>query len=327
MRPDLGVGNPPPTEIGRRHSIRLKTSDGARDLLGTLTAPTEITKKDGSVHSFDPTQILAWRVIEELTRQAGKGAPASLRIAELEALSTTTWPASEIVARGGWLYRTSDGYNFRSNSVLITGDPEFADPVLPLDEELDFLIAYFGTRKLTPTIALTLPRFETLDQILEAKGWQIAIDAQMMVADKSAISLGHFPSGSPGSQAPYSVKHFDHPAPLFQEIRENSKALEVMSSYPASYICLVDHDGVGFAAGRIATLDDWAIVTAIFIKPTHRGKNWSRVLMKEVLDRTAANKIALQVDSSNHVALHLYTSLGFRKHHDYRFRTWGQRNS
>ena len=324
MKPDLGAKSALPSEIGRRHSIRLQGSDGLRDLLGVLTSHDQITKKDGTVATFDPASIVAWRAIDELTQLAGKGAPLSMRIAELEGLSSETWPAFEVMQRGGWCYRTSDGYNFRSNSVLLTGEPEYGDPLLDLDHELEFLIGYFQERSITPAIALTLPRFELFDQQLDEKGWQVAIDAQMMVADKPSITLA---LESFADNRPVEVKIFDHPSHEFQSIRENSKALDVMGGYPASYICLFDSDGTGFAAGRIATRSDWAIITAVYIAPSHRGQGWSKTLMKAMLDQSSSTKIALQVDSANTIALNLYRSLGFRKHHDYRFRTWGNRTA
>ena len=316
MRPNIGANSGHPTEIGRRHTIRIQDGEGVSDLLGTLTSLTQITKKDGTVTTFEPSQIVAWRAIEELTAQAGRGAPLSLRIAALEELSSITWPGSESFARGGWLYRISGGGSYRSNSVLLHGLPDFADPLLPLDQELELLIETFTSQSVLPTIHLPLPRFEVMDAYLDKCGWKVALDGQVMVADKPTITIINNPT--------YSAQVFDHPSSDFQLIRESKNAVTTMSRYPAHYICLYDQEGRGFAAGRIATHGEWAMVTAFIVAPAFRGQGWSKVLMKELLKATPATKIALQVDQKNAVAISLYSSLGFRHHHDYRFRTWGE---
>jgi GNAT superfamily N-acetyltransferase len=316
MRPDSGANSGHPTEIGRRHSIRVVDGSGFRDLLGTLTSATQITKRDGSTIEFDPGAIVAWRAIDELTTQAGRGAPTSMRIAQLEELSTVTWPAAQSFLRGGWLYRISEGASYRSNSALLVGLPDFADPLLPLDDELDYLIETFQKSSLLPTIHLPLPRYEAMDKYLDRLGWQVAIDGQVMVADKPAISAQ--------TDHSYSVHTFDQPSAEFQSVRASSDACETMARYPARYICIYGDDGHAVATGRIATWGDWAMLTALFVPKAARGRGWSKVLIRELLAQSPATKVALQVDRKNFVALSLYSAIGFKHHHDYRFRTWGE---
>jgi hypothetical protein len=61
-------GHVPPSlaEVGKRVSIRLvdRSEGGFRDLLGILTTPTTVQKKNGEVREFDPSDIFMWKVVE-----------------------------------------------------------------------------------------------------------------------------------------------------------------------------------------------------------------------------------------------------------------------
>ena len=82
-----------PGLIGQRLTLRLHDPEGGyRDLVGILESATTIRKRSGEIVSFDPNQIAIVHPITEAPQRAGKGAPLSLRIAELEELSTRTWP-------------------------------------------------------------------------------------------------------------------------------------------------------------------------------------------------------------------------------------------
>lgn len=55
---------PSTAQIGLRVSIRLHDpSGGFRDLLGTLESENTVKKKDGTVITFDPAKIAAWKVV------------------------------------------------------------------------------------------------------------------------------------------------------------------------------------------------------------------------------------------------------------------------
>ena len=86
-----------PELIGRRLTLRLHDAAGGyRDLVGVLESMTTIRKRNGEVIAFNPDEIAIVHTIEDVIPRAGKGAPLSLRIAELEELSTKTWPPHEI---------------------------------------------------------------------------------------------------------------------------------------------------------------------------------------------------------------------------------------
>jgi hypothetical protein len=63
------------SEVGLRLSIRLHDPEGGfRDLLGILMSTTTVEKKDGTLVSFDPTQIALWKVVKtESTMRRANG--------------------------------------------------------------------------------------------------------------------------------------------------------------------------------------------------------------------------------------------------------------
>ena len=80
-----------PALIGKRLTLRLHDPEGGyRDLVGVLESATTIKKRSGEIVTFDPSQIAIVHPIKEVAQRSGSGAPLSLRIAELETLSTRT---------------------------------------------------------------------------------------------------------------------------------------------------------------------------------------------------------------------------------------------
>jgi hypothetical protein len=57
---------PEPADVGSRASIRVHDDEPGkyRDLLGYLVSPTSIRDKHGVIKSFDPTRIVAWKLLE-----------------------------------------------------------------------------------------------------------------------------------------------------------------------------------------------------------------------------------------------------------------------
>ena len=55
---------PKASDLGSKISIRLHDpAGGFRDLLGILVAINQVQKKDGSIHTFNPSEIEIWKVV------------------------------------------------------------------------------------------------------------------------------------------------------------------------------------------------------------------------------------------------------------------------
>ena len=89
---------PTKAHIGKRLTIALRDSHGnTRELLGILLDPKTIRTRDGASESFDPDAITNWRVVSEVATKAGRGAPLSMRVREIDRYSQTRGP--EFTAR------------------------------------------------------------------------------------------------------------------------------------------------------------------------------------------------------------------------------------
>jgi len=303
---------PDSSHIGLRISLRCSEGEGFRDYLGVMRSLGTVEKRDGSILTFDPTKIVAWRIVEKATARAGYGAPTSLRIREIESVLTTTWPPLEIEIRGGWRYRAGAGYTYRANSVLPEGGPGFGDPLLSIDDEVAHAIEFYRSRNITPSFHVPLPSYSELDEYLAARGWNIHLEAFAMVADRMEID----------ARTDGEIVITDLPTDEFQETRGVMQGAAMMSAYPAKYLTIRDPHGNSIATGRISVAGEWAAITNLFVKPEYRSQGWSKVVLRELIDSVQAPKITLQVENTNVVALALYESLGFHDHHTYRFRTF-----
>jgi len=301
-------------DVGERVSIRLRENGGLRDLLGTLEAPTSVRKKDGSLESFNPADIAAWRIVQPVSQRAGTGAPTSIRINEIEQSLENTWPAEEIIIRGGWRYRLSSGFTYRANSIIPFGKLPLGQPELPFSQEIQYAIKEFTARGLTPTFHLPLPAYAELDQALADSGWKLILDAHILIADNVDIPTPPLPSG-------FTFILEDYPSDQWLKVQGDDVGKKIMSAYPGKYIS-ISHESELIATGRVAESDGWAVLSRIYIKEEFRGKGLARPLLGELIKNSTTTKAALQVDISNSPAIELYSSSGFRAHHNYRYRSY-----
>ena len=296
--------------IGKRVTIRLHEPNGGyRDIVGVLHSERHLINSKYETIFFSPDEIAIWREIQPLPDLAGKGAPLSQRIIELEKLSDITWPAEENIEYGNWRLRISDGFSMRANSALPIGEPP-----TDLAVAVNHVISTYRKNKLRPTFSIPLPIFEELDKYLEQVGWNIKIEANFLIRDIGAVELPSLPD--------YSVEILDNPSKLWLELNSDQPLEKLMRRYPARYGA-IKSNGEFIAVGRIATADSWSIVTRLFVKPSFRGKGVAKILMNNLLaaaSQDGATKIALQVDNENGAALALYQSMGFRTHHKFVYR-------
>ena len=296
--------------IGKRVTIRLREPGGGfRDIVGILQNERELINSKSKLISFSPDEIAIWREIKPLPDLAGKGAPLSLRIIELEKLSDLTWPALEIIEYGEWRLRISDGFSMRANSVLPIGEPP-----IDLASAVDEVTSIYRENNLKPTFSIPLPIFDELDRYLEQRGWNIKIYANFLIRDIGAIEVSGHPQ--------FSIEILDYPSKEWLEVNSDQPLEKIMLRYPARYGAIKSGEEV-IAVGRIATLGSWSIVTRLFVNPSFRGKGLAKALMNNLLSAAVtdgATKVALQVDNENGAALALYQSMGFTTHHKFVYR-------
>jgi N-acetylglutamate synthase len=298
--------------IGKRLTIRLhEASGGYRDIVGILESPSTLRHKDGREITFSQNEIAIYREIIPLSESAGKGAPLSIRIIELEKLLNSTWSATEQIMHGQWLFRASGKYTMRANSVLPQGAPPFGKPEKEIDEAIKDVITFYSERDLEPIFHLPLPLYEELFNYLIAHGWREKLRAQVQVID--------IPVSEIDSDLVLEVSATCSSEWLL--VQGDEKLLDLMNKTQALYYILKKQD-TAVAVLRAGISDDWAVISRLFVKPEYRGNKFSQELMHLVfrdLRLAGITKAALQVDLSNEAAIALYKGLGFRKHHEYSY--------
>lgn len=307
-----------PELIGRRLTLRLHDAAGGyRDLVGVLESMTTIRKRNGEVIAFNPDEIAIVHPIEDVIPRAGKGAPLSLRIAELEELSTKTWPPHEIKNLGSWKCRISNGRTFRANSVLVLGSPPFGESGLDLEHAITTVDAMYREAGLPTVFQICLPIYKEFNDYLVARGWSEKVGAAFLIKDLE-LSTG---LANLALSSNVEIVNVDQPSEEFLALHDDHSLRSIMMAHPARYIALT-HDGEIIATARVAISEDWSIVTRLIVSDSFRKKGLARILMLACMNsalENGATKMALQVDQSNQDAQALYEKLGFRIHHRYRF--------
>ena len=307
-----------PGLIGQRLTLRLHDPEGGyRDLVGVLESATTIRKRSGEIVEFDPQQIAIVHPIKEIVSKAGSGAPLSLRIAELEALSTLTWPPREIKEMGQWRIRISDGVTYRANSVFVAGPPPFGEPGFDIDDAIDQVEKIYAASQLPAVFHLITPTYQEFADYLIGKGWKEKVGAAFMVCDIT---------DSPDIADTLMEKNLtllneDSPTPEFLALHNDQILETIMNAYPARYLSICS-DGITIATARMAISESWAIVTRLIVSESHRRQGLAELLMQACLGYSQAEgvqKMCLQVDRSNIGAEALYEKMGFRVHHTYSF--------
>lgn len=307
-----------PGLIGQRLTLRLHDPEGGyRDLVGVLESANTIRKRSGEIVEFDPQQIAIVHPIKEIAPKAGSGAPLSLRISELEALSTLTWPPREIKEMGQWRLRISDGVTYRANSVFVAGPPPFGEPGVAIGDAIDQVEKIYAASQLPAVFHLITPTYQEFADYLIDKGWKEKVGAAFMVCDiTESVDIT-----DTLVEKNLTLLNEDSPTPEFLALHNDEILEAIMNSYPARYLSICS-DGVTIATARMAFSDSWAIVTRLIVSESHRRQGLAELLMQACLGYSHAQgieKICLQVDRSNIGAQALYEKLGFRVHHTYSF--------
>lgn len=307
-----------PELIGRRLTLRFHDAAGGyRDLVGVLESMTTIRKRNGEVIAFNPEDLAIVHPIEDVIPRAGKGAPLSLRVAELEDLSTRTWPPHQIKNLGSWKCRISNGRTFRANSVLVTGAPPFGDSGLSLEHAIIAVDEMYREAQLPTVFQICLPLYQEFNDYLIAQGWSEKVGAAFLIKDlEMSADVENLALSSS-----VEIVNTDQPSDAFLALHDDHSLRSIMMAHPARYIALT-HDGEIIATARVAISETWAIVTRLIVADTFRKRGLARLLMLACMNSAIENgamKMALQVDQSNQDAQALYEKLGFRVHHTYRF--------
>lgn len=313
------MSGPDAGKIGARVSMLIRDDDGShRELLGRLVTTSSILKKNATEVTFDPAQVISWRVVPEQPQRR----PASQRIREIERASSATWPATEVVELGGWELRASGGFTQRANSVLPTGAPPFGEPRGGLATALQEVADFYQSRDLIPRFQVPLPSYSPLDEALDEAGWQSGPSISVQICDLVTLA------GSPTHQvdiasAPDAEWLAVFPPPLGRD------GFAVLTGGDAFFTKLSQIDPtsgtrVVAAIGRGAIFAGWCGITAINTVSEFRQRGLATSIIRALAQHAqslGATRAFLQVSTENTPALVLYRRLGFTEHHTYSYRS------
>ena len=304
----------PLERIGQRFSIRLHDPQGGyRDVVGHLKSATTLINRKGQEVSFDPEQIFIWREIVERPTLAGKGAPLTLRVLELDQICDLTWPATESIENSGWLMRAAGGVTNRANSVLPLAASLETGALNNFAEKFEIAQDFYRERNLPTIFQVSLPTWQLLSDKLLSMGAIETLRGNTMVTDLNSVKQ----KITAGIEIVQSDQFNDD----WLGIQPTPGIEKILSGSAATYLRLVSN-GQTVAACRIALANGWSSLTRVFVHQDFRGKGLGKILVAAALESSfeqGATKAVLQVEVSNAIAIGVYESLGFHFHHEYSF--------
>lgn len=304
----------PTDRIGARFSIRLKDPTGGyRDVVGHLKTQTSVIDRHGVEKHFNPNEISAWREILERPHLAGKGAPFSLRVLELDQICNSTWPPLHSQISEGWLLRSANGVTNRANSVLPLAKSFESGLLTNFESNFALTSKYYQDRGLPVIFQLALPITQNLlDHVLSIGG------VRLMTANTMVTDLVESEFNIP---AQFELRCESEPSLLWLACPDAPGLEKILVGCAASYLSFSLANQV-VATARIAITEKWASITRVYVQASVRGQGLGKAIVAAALQESikqGATKAVLQVESQNDVAISIYEAAGFNFHHEYTY--------
>ncbi len=297
-----------PGPVGARLSIRLQTpgQDGYHDLLGYLESGNSVRRKDGTVATFNPAHVVAWR---QVPITPTKSDSASI-IESLEKIAQQNWMPEKIEQIGSWQLRSNRGFSFRANSTLPLGGKGFGAPGIELNQAISKVIDFYRDLN-QPAIFQILPSIhQELERCIKAIGFR----------SKGEVRFETMRINNP---LIYDLKDIhlltsDYPTDDWFALHGDDEiAAELMLRTPSKYLHLYEESEL-VATSRAAFTEDWAGISRVRVRQDKQNQGLGKKIMLATLNEIKSNELEnafLQVESENVNAIAIYHSLGFSLHH------------
>ncbi|MUL81845.1 MULTISPECIES: N-acetyltransferase [unclassified Mycolicibacterium] len=292
--------------LGSRVSLRYRLPAGSAkpltDVIGHLERlePTVLIRtKDGELVDVTPTDIVSVRELSHAPVRASE-------IRALEHAAALAWPGVEQQWLGGWLVRAGHGVTSRANSAI------------PLDmsaqiADLSAVLDWYRARDLRAWLALP-------ERLLPIRTPGIK-PARVMVRTLPAPT----PNVTPAPPSAPSVTLAQQPDAQWRRIYEREVPVDVLTAVVDGQLTFATVPDCAVGRGAVTTAPDgtaWLGISSVRVSPTRRRQGHARAVCEALLAwgaEAGARQAYVQVEVDNHAAIALYTSLGFRLHHQTRY--------
>ncbi|OHT92277.1 N-acetylglutamate synthase, CG3035 family [Mycobacterium syngnathidarum] len=293
--------------LGSRVSLRYRLPAGSAkpltDVIGHLerVEPTVLIRaKDGELVEVSAADIIS-------VRELSHAPVRTSAIRALEHAAAMAWPGVEQQWLGGWLLRAGHGVTSRANSAIPLGvSAQIAD--------LSAVRDWYRERGLPAWLALP-------ERLLPIRTPGVK-PARVMVRELPAVPV---PSVTPAQPSPPSVTLAQQPDAQWLQLYEREVPVDVLTAVADGELTFATVAGCAVGRGAVTTAPDgtaWLGISSVRVGPAHRRQGHARAVCEALLSWGAAagaGRAYVQVELDNHEAIALYTSLGFRLHHQTRY--------
>ncbi len=303
-----------PSWVGQRVSVRRvveRTDDGGvrvgdvvGDLVG-LDAQTAVVETRSGLVEVPVPLVVAAR----------KAPPSTADELALDGVAARGLRAHDTEQLGGWLLRADHGFLRRANSVL-----PLRQLGMPLDEAITRARAWYAQRGLPLLLTVPTEARRLLDAELGERGWEPLLDSHVMTARLDRLDT------APADGV--ELLTADHPDEAWLAVYRggdevDARAAALLARHDRVTFVSLRQEGRTVAIGRGVVDDGWLGVAAVEVVPDARRQGLARLVTAALArwgDRQGAARSYLQVEAANDAAIALYSGLGYRVHHDYRYR-------
>lgn len=286
------------TRISLRYHLPADAAKPLTDVIGYVerVEPTVgVRTRSGELVEVEPDAIVSVRELSHTPVRASE-------IRALEHAAALAWPGTEQQWLAGWFTRAGLGVTNRANSAVPLGmSAQIAD--------LPALIEWYRRRDLPALLALP----ERLLPIRAAGVKPARVMVRDVAQDRSA--------GEPRTDAEF----LSRPDADWLAGYERKVPIEVLTAVLDGTVTFVSVAGNAVGRGAVTTAPDgtrWLGISSVRVAAGARRKGYARAVCDALLTWGAtegAQRAYVQVEVDNAPAITLYSSLGFRLHHQTRY--------
>jgi len=239
-------------------------------------------------------------------------------IRHIEEIALNAWPAHQQMLCDGWLLRFANGYTKRANSIM---------PVYPGDQKIagkiDFSEETYRQRSLPSIFRLTPLADETLDSLLEERGYRKIDPTRVMTID---LNQWETPTASETTLRELPLEQW---MGVFSQIsgslvEQQPAHTEILRNIMNPHItAALEVSGKWVACGLGVLERGWFGLFDIVTHPDYRQQGLGTRLIRGMLawaKSQGAEYSYLQVMENNAPALALYAKLGYKDAYGYWYR-------